>query len=266
MATETAFLSSPLRAMPPRAAGMVDAAAPSPGTPAPLLKLVGLCAGYGNSRVLHGIDLELFPRETRVVVGRNGVGKTTLVESIIGLTTHHAGEILWQGRPVQQMLPHLRNRAGIAWVPQQREVFRSLTVAENLEVVRRPGHWSADAVYALFPRLHERRRNYGDQLSGGEQQMLALGRALMTNPSLLLLDEPVEGLAPIVVDQMLRAIDTMRETGDMTILLVEQKYELALAHSERCVVIDHGAVVHEGPSRELLADQALIDRYLGLAH
>ena len=249
-------------------ASSADGACACPATALrqPLLQLRGLSTGYGASRVLHGLDLEVFPRETLVVVGRNGVGKTTLVESIMGLTTHHAGESIWEGRPLQGMPPHLRNRSGIAWVPQQREVFRSLTVEENMRVVKRQGTWNLERVYALFPRLHERRHNYGDQLSGGEQQMLALGRALMTNPRLLLLDEPVEGLAPIVVEQMLRAIDTMRETGEMSILLVEQKYELALAHSERCVVIDHGTVVHEGPSAALLADQTLIDRFLGLSH
>jgi len=232
----------------------------------PLLALRGLNAGYGASRVLHRLDLSVYPGETLVVMGRNGVGKTTLVETIIGLTDYHSGEILYNGKPVQQMAPYLRNRAGIAWVPQQREVFPSLTVEENMAVVQRPGHWTADRVYELFPRLLERRSNYGDQLSGGEQQMLALGRALVTNPALLLLDEPVEGLAPIVVEEMLRAIDLMRSAGSMAILLVEQKYELALAHSERCVVIDHGSVVHEGPSAAMLADQALIDRFLGISH
>ena len=231
-----------------------------------LLELRGVNAGYGGSRVLHGLDLRINAGETLVVIGRNGVGKTTLVETIIGLTDHHAGEIAFDGKPMQQLAPHLRNRAGIAWVPQQREVFSSLTVDENLTVVRRPGEWNTERVYELFPRLRERRKNYGDQLSGGEQQMLALGRALMTNPRLLLLDEPVEGLAPIVVEEMMRAIDRMRTASQMTILLVEQKYDLALAHSERCVVIDHGSVVHEGPSAELLGNQALIDRYLGLSH
>jgi branched-chain amino acid transport system ATP-binding protein len=232
----------------------------------PLLQLSGVNAGYGASRVLHGMDLCVYPGETLVVMGRNGVGKTTLVETIIGLTDHHSGEILFKGKPVQGLAPHLRNRAGIAWVPQQREVFPSLTVEENMTVVQRPGHWTVERVYELFPRLRERRKNYGDQLSGGEQQMLALGRALVTNPTLLLLDEPVEGLAPIVVVEMLRAIDRMRSAGNMTILLVEQKYELALVHSERCVVIDHGSVVHEGASADMLADQALIDRFLGLSH
>lgn len=261
--TDLAVMDRPVE-FPPSAEGA--GARPATALRLPLLQVKGLSAGYGASRVLHGLDLEIFPRETLVVVGRNGVGKTTLVESIIGLTTHHAGEIVWDGQPIQDMPPHLRNRAGIAWVPQQREVFSSLTVEENMRVVQRQGTWNLDRVYGLFPRLHERRHNYGDQLSGGEQQMLALGRALMTNPRLLLLDEPVEGLAPIVVEQMLRAIDTMRVAGDMTILLVEQKYELALAHSERCVVIDHGTVVHEGPSAALLADQTLIDRFLGLSH
>jgi|688.fasta_scaffold10777_12 branched-chain amino acid transport system ATP-binding protein len=243
-----------------------ESTSPSRTLAEPLLALRGLNAGYGASRVLHGLDLAIYPGETLVVMGRNGVGKTTLVETIMGLTDYHSGEILYNGKPMQHLAPYQRNRAGIGWVPQQREVFPSLTVEENMSVVQRPGHWTLERVFELFPRLLERRRNYGDQLSGGEQQMLALGRALVTNPTLLLLDEPVEGLAPIVVVEMLRAIDRMRSVGDMTILLVEQKYELALAHSERCVVIDHGSVVHEGPSAAMLADQALIDRFLGLSH
>ena len=239
-------------------------------SPAPaadfVLKLQGVCAGYGASRVLHELTLDLRESETLVVMGRNGVGKTTLVETIMGLTQHHAGQILLRGKPVERLQAHERNRAGIAWVPQQREVFPSLTVEENLLVVAREGEWNLERVYGLFPRLRERRDNYGDQLSGGEQQMLALGRALMTNPQVLLLDEPVEGLAPLVVQEMLTAIDRMRGAGRMSILLVEQKYEQALAHSERCVVIDHGSVVHEGASRDMLADHALIERLLGLSH
>ena len=235
-------------------------------TSGPLLSLRGVNAGYGASRVLHDLDLSVSRGETLVVMGRNGVGKTTLVETIIGLTDHHSGEIEFDGKPVHKLAPHPRNRAGIAWVPQQREVFPSLTVQENLTVVQRPGPWNVERVYGLFPRLKERQKNYGDQLSGGEPQMLALGRALMTNPTLLLLDEPVEGLAPIIVQEMLHAIDLMREGGHMTILMVEQKYELALMHSERCVVIDHGSVVHEGPSADMLADPSLVERFLGLAH
>lgn len=237
-------------------------------TPAarPMLELRGLSAGYDGSRVLHEVSLEILPRETLVVMGRNGVGKTTLVETIMGLTELQGGALLLDGQAIEHRPTHWRNRAGIGWVPQQREVFPSLTVEENLTVVAQPGEWTLQKVYGLFPRLHERARNYGDQLSGGEQQMLAVGRALMTNPRLLLLDEPVEGLAPIVVIEMMRAIERMRQESDMAFLLVEQKYELALAQSERCVVLDHGAVVHQGPSAELLADQPLIERLLGLAH
>ena len=231
-----------------------------------VLQLKSVCAGYGASRVLHELTLDLRESETLVVMGRNGVGKTTLVETIMGLTQHHSGQILLRGQPVERLQAHQRNRVGIAWVPQEREVFPSLTVEENLQVVARAGDWTLERVYGLFPRLRERRGNYGDQLSGGEQQMLALGRALMTNPQVLLLDEPVEGLAPLVVQEMLTAIDRMRGAGRMSILLVEQKYEQALAHSERCVVIDHGSVVHEGASRDMLADHALIERLLGLSH
>jgi len=231
----------------------------------PLLELRQVCAGYGPARVLHDLDLAVRPGETLVVMGRNGVGKTTLVETIIGLTTHHSGEIWFGGKRIDALPAHRRNRLGVGWVPQQREVFPSLTVEENLDVVRRAGHWTTERVYGLFPRLAERRRHHGNQLSGGEQQMLALGRALMTNPSLLLLDEPVEGLAPLIVQEMLGAIDRMRRESDMAIVLVEQKYELALAHSERCAVIDHGAVVHSGPSAGLLQDQALVDRLLSVS-
>ncbi|NPT54922.1 ABC transporter ATP-binding protein [Paraburkholderia elongata] len=230
-----------------------------------LLELRGLCAGYGPARVLHDLDLSVHRGETLVVIGRNGVGKTTLIESIIGLTTHHAGEIWFDGKRIDGLPAHLRNRHGIAWVPQQREIFSSLTVEENLTVVHREGTWDTERVYSLFPRLEERRRNYGNQLSGGEQQMLALGRALMTNPSLLLLDEPVEGLAPLIVQEMLTAIDRMQLQSDMTIVLVEQKFDLALAHSERCAVIDHGSVVHSGLSSELLGNPRLMDRLLGVS-
>lgn len=230
-----------------------------------LLDIRGLCAGYKSARVLHDLTLSVQRGETLVVIGRNGVGKTTLIETIIGLTSHHAGEIWFDGKRIDTLRAYQRNRLGVAWVPQEREVFPSLSVEENLDVVRRPGPWDVERVYGLFPRLRERRRNYADQLSGGEQQMLALGRALMTNPSLLLLDEPVEGLAPLIVQEMLYAINRMRRDSDMTIVLVEQKYDLALAHSDRCVVIDHGSVVHSGPSYALLGNQPLIDRLLGVS-
>ena len=231
----------------------------------PLLRVRDLHAGYGAARVLHGISLEVAAGETLVVIGRNGVGKTTLVETLMGLTQHHAGEVVFDGQSVQAWPPHRRNRAGIAWVPQQREVFASLTVAEHLQVVARPGVWTMAGVFELFPRLQERRKHHGDQLSGGEQQMLALGRALVTNPRLLLLDEPVEGLAPIVVMEMLDAIGKMRAASQMAILLVEQKYELALARSQRCIVLDRGTVVHAGDSAALLANPALIEQLLGVS-
>ena len=227
--------------------------------------LRGVSAGYGAARVLHDMKLEVARGETLVVIGRNGVGKTTLVETIVGLTTHHQGEIHFCGQRIDGLQAHARNRLGVGWVPQEREVFRNLTVDENLRVVARTGSWTFARVLALFPRLGERLRNLGSQLSGGEQQMLAMGRALMTNPSLLLLDEPVEGLAPLVVQEMFQAINRMREGGDMSIVLVEQKYELALAHSDRCVVLDHGTVVHESSSEKLLKDPALIDRLIGVA-
>ena len=225
-----------------------------------------LCAGYGPARVLHDLELHVERGEALVVLGRNGVGKTTLIESLIGLTSHHSGKIWFNGRRVDRESPHLRNRAGMAWVPQQREVFPSLTVEENLAVVARgQGPWNIAKVCELFPRLAERRNNLGNQLSGGEQQMLALGRALMTNPKLLLLDEPVEGLAPLLVQEMLAAIARMRRDAGMAIVLVEQKYDLALAQGERCAVIDHGSVVHTGPSRDLLSNDPLLERLLGAA-
>jgi branched-chain amino acid transport system ATP-binding protein len=231
----------------------------------PLLDVRALSAGYGPARVLHELSLSVRRGETLVVVGRNGVGKTTLIETLIGLTTYHGGEIWLDGVRIDGLPAHRRNRLGVAWVPQQREVFPSLTVEENLAVVGRAGPWSLDRVYGLFPRLKERRGNFGNQLSGGEQQMLAMGRALMTNPKLMLLDEPVEGLAPLIVQEMLATIDRMRQESEMAIVLVEQKYDLALAHSERCAVIDHGSVVHSGPSNAFLKDQALLERLLGVS-
>lgn len=230
-----------------------------------LLELRGVCAGYGAARVLHDLHLHVARGETLVVIGRNGVGKSTLVETVVGLTSHQAGEIWFDGQRIDALPAHARNTLGVGWVPQEREVFRSLTVEENLRVVARPGGWTMPKVLELFPRLGERLRNLGGQLSGGEQQMLSMARALMTNPRLLLLDEPVEGLAPLVVQEMFRAIERMRDSGEMSIVLVEQKWDLALAHSDRCVVIDHGAVVHESPSEALLADLSLIERLLGVA-
>jgi branched-chain amino acid transport system ATP-binding protein len=238
--------------------------APDPAAPA--LRVRKLSAGYGPARALHGIDLTLSRGEMLVVIGRNGVGKTTLVETIVGLTTWHGGEIELFGERIERLPAHRRNRMGIGWVPQEREVFPSLTVEENLTVVMRQGRWPLDRLFELFPRLAARRRNFGNQLSGGEQQMLAIARALATDPSVLLLDEPVEGLAPLVIQELITAIKRMRDEGNLAILMVEQKFEIALSNSDRCVVIDHGELVHACESRVLLEDAALLDRLVGVGH
>ncbi|MGZ3410648.1 MAG: ABC transporter ATP-binding protein [Xanthobacteraceae bacterium] len=229
------------------------------------LAVTNLSAGYGAARVLHGIEFSLRRGEMLVVIGRNGVGKTTLIETLCGLTTHQGGEIYLHGARVETMPPYRRNRLGIGWVPQQREVFSSLTIDENIDVVTRRGLWTKERIYGLFPRLDARRKNHGNQLSGGEQQMLAIARALATNPTLLLLDEPVEGLAPLVVQELVQAIGRMRAEGDLAILMVEQKHEIALAHSDRCIVMDRGEIVHRAASKDLLHDHATLDRFLGVA-
>jgi branched-chain amino acid transport system ATP-binding protein len=230
----------------------------------PVLEVKDLVAGHGAGVVLQGVSFALARGEPVVVIGRNGVGKTTLVETIVGLTNQHGGEIRFAGERIDRLPPHRRNRRGIGWVPQEREVFPSLTVEENLSVVRRGGRWDLARVYALFPRLAERRRSYGNQLSGGEQQMLAIGRALMTDPQLLLLDEPVEGLAPVIVAELMEGIARMRREGDLAVLLVEQKYEIALKAADRCIAIDRGSIVYDGSSRAVLEDEALLSRLVGV--
>ena len=232
---------------------------------APVLTVSDLSAGYGAAKVLHGVSFDVARGEMLVVIGRNGVGKTTLIETICGLTTLQGGTISFNGQRIEKLAPYQRNRLGIGWAPQEREVFASLTVAENLGIVYRGGPWTTEALYGLFPRLGERRRSYARQLSGGEQQMLVVARALATNPSLLLLDEPVEGLAPLIVQEMISAINRMRRESALTIVMVEQKHDIALANSDRCLVIDHGAIVHAAPSAALLADAALLERLIGVA-
>ena len=231
----------------------------------PALAVKGLLAGYGPARVLHGVDFAVARGEMVVVIGRNGVGKTTLIETLCGLTTLQGGEIFLHGARVEALPARRRSRLGLGWVPQEREVFGSLTVEENLAVVARPGVWTIDKLYDLFPRLGARRGISGIQLSGGEQQMLAIARALATNPSVLLLDEPVEGLAPLVVQELVAAIARMRASGDLAILMVEQKFEIALANSDRCLVMDHGEIVHRCASEDLLHDHARLDRLIGVA-
>jgi len=216
------------------------------------LVLDRVSAGYGETVVLGGVSLALRERGTLALLGRNGVGKTTLLATIMGHTTLHGGRITLNGEEVSRVAPYRRARRGIGWVPQEREIFRSLTVDENLLVAERPGRWTTERIYDLFPSLAARRRHYGNELSGGEQQMLSIGRALMGNPSVLLMDEPLEGLAPVVVEVVLASIERLKREDELAILLVEQHARMALAATERVIVLDRGAVVHEGESRALL--------------
>jgi branched-chain amino acid transport system ATP-binding protein len=229
-----------------------------------LLALADVRAGYGDSIVLDGITLELAEGGSLAVLGRNGVGKTTLLLTIMGFTRLVSGAIRWRGRDLGRIAPHRRARLGIGWVAQEREIFPSLTVEENLTVAARAGRWDIAAVYRLFPRLAERRRNMGSHLSGGEQQMLAIARALTTNPALLLLDEPLEGLAPIIVEELADAIARMIAEQGTAVLLVEQHTEVALSLAREAVVIERGTIALRGPSQTLRADQASLDRLIGL--
>ncbi|HEX4928430.1 MAG TPA: ABC transporter ATP-binding protein [Burkholderiales bacterium] len=229
--------------------------------PEPLLELRDVRAGYGDAVIVDAVSLAIPDGGSLAVLGRNGVGKSTLLLTIMGHTRFFRGEILWQGRPIARLAPHRRARLGIGWVAQEREVFPSLSVEENLCVAARPGTWGLTKVYQLFPRLAERRRHMGYQLSGGEQQMLAIGRALMTNPRLLLLDEPLEGLAPIIVEELAAAV---RNLSGIATLLVEQHTELALALTSEALVIERGRIAWAGRSAALAGDEALLERYVGL--
>jgi branched-chain amino acid transport system ATP-binding protein len=230
----------------------------------PLLALSDIRAGYGPAIVLDGISFELPERGGLAVLGRNGVGKSTLLLTIMGYTQVGRGRVLWRGEDITARPPHRRAQAGIGWVAQEREIFSTLTVEENLTVAAREGRWDLPAVYDLFPPIAERRRNFGNQLSGGEQQMLAIARALMTNPALLLLDEPLEGLAPIVVEELAAAIRRMTSEGTCAFILVEQHAEIALALTQTALLLERGRIVHAGPSAQLLDDHATLDRYIGL--
>jgi branched-chain amino acid transport system ATP-binding protein len=230
----------------------------------PLLRLADVRAGYGDAVVLDGIALDVPEGGGVAVLGRNGVGKTTLLLTIMGYTELSRGFIRWRGRDLAGEGPHRRARQGIGWVAQERDIFASLTVEENLTVAARPGRWDLEAVYALFPRLVARRRGLGGQLSGGEQQMLAIGRALMTNPALLLLDEPLEGLAPIIVEELTAAIRRMRADERIAVVLVEQHAELALSLSDAAVVMERGRIVHRAAAAALREDRATLERLVGL--
>ena len=218
------------------------------------LKLARVRAGYGPTVVLEDVQLLLPDRGSLAVLGRNGVGKTTLLATIMGHTTFHAGSIEYHGRPITRLPVYERSRLGIGYVPQTRDIFPSLSVEENLRVAALPGGWPLDRVCELFPRLAERRRHMGNQISGGEQQMLAIGRALMGGPSLLLLDEPLEGLAPMIVDVLLKVMQRLIRAEALAVVLVEQSAKLALEMTEEALVLSRGRIVHHGPSAELLAD------------
>jgi branched-chain amino acid transport system ATP-binding protein len=232
--------------------------------PETLLALDAVRAGYGESVVIDGISFELAEGGSLAVLGRNGVGKTTLLLTIMGFTRVASGGMRWRGRDITRIAPHRRARLGIGWVAQEREIFPSLTVEENLTVAARTGRWDVHAVYQLFPRLAERQRNMGSHLSGGEQQMLAIARALMTNPALLLLDEPLEGLAPVIVDELAEAIGRMMAEEGTAIMLVEQHTDVALSLAREAVVIERGTIALRAPSPSLLADRASLDRLIGL--
>jgi len=223
---------------------------------ADLLQITKVRSGYGETVVLEDVDLALPARGALAVLGRNGVGKTTLLSTVMGHTSFHSGEILLNGKPIHGLPVYERCRLGIGYVPQERLIFPSLTLHENLTVAQRPGRWSVDRVYDLFPRLRERRAAMGNQLSGGEQQMLAIGRALMGNPSLLLLDEPLEGLAPIIIETLLVSLKKLIAEDALAIVLVEQHAKVALGVTETAMVLNRGRVVHHGASAALLADPA----------
>src|SRR5271167_1072257 len=232
---------------------------------ADLLAIEGLRAGYGEAVVLPNMSLCLQDGQVLALLGRNGTGKTTLINSIVGVTRRFGGTITLGGRDITAMRPDQRARAGIGWVPQERNIFRSLTVEENMTAVAQPGPWTVNRVYEMFPRLKERRNNFGNQLSGGEQQMLAIGRALTLNPRVLLLDEPTEGLAPIIAEELLRALGIITRAGGICSVIVEQNAQKILGLADRVAILERGAIVHDAASHALKGDRAVLERFLGVA-
>jgi branched-chain amino acid transport system ATP-binding protein len=228
------------------------------------IEVTDLVSGWGPTAVLDGVSLAVPPGGTLAVLGRNGAGKTTLLATIIGLANHHRGTITFGGKPIDALATHRRVRLGLGYVPQEREIFPSLTVEENLAVAALPGGWAPARIFALFPALAERRRTTGNRLSGGEQQMLAIARALTGGPRLLLLDEPLEGLAPIVVEALFVALASIRDDTGVTMILAEQKAELALSFAENAVVLERGRVAYRGKSADFQADEALQHRLLAV--
>ena len=231
---------------------------------ADLLGIERLRAGYGEAVVLSNVSLTLAEGEALALLGRNGMGKTTLVNSIVGVTRYRGGAIRLDGRDITRMRPDQRAHAGIGWVPQERDIFKSLTVHENLTAVALPGPWTPDKVYGMFPRLAERKTNLGNQLSGGEQQMLAVGRALVLNPKIVLLDEPLEGLAPIIVEELLAALTRLIRDEGTSVILVEQSPQKILGVTDRAVILERGAVVYQSTSAALAADRSVLETYLGV--
>jgi branched-chain amino acid transport system ATP-binding protein len=229
-----------------------------------LLTLQKVSAGYGDAIVISNIDLRLKAGESLAVLGRNGTGKTTLLNTIIGVTRHRGGSIVFDGQNLTTTRPDKRAHAGIGWVPQERNIFKSLTVEENLTAVSRPGPWNVSRVYEMFPRLKERRTNLGNQLSGGEQQMLAVARALVLNPKLLLLDEPTEGLAPIIIEELLAALTRIIRGEGMSAIVVEQHAQKILGVTDSALILDRGTIVHASSSRALIEDPAALEQHLGV--
>jgi branched-chain amino acid transport system ATP-binding protein len=230
-----------------------------------LLAIENLRAGYGEAVVLPNMSLRLPDGQVLALLGRNGTGKTTLINSIVGVTRRFGGAVRLGDLDLTAMRPDQRARAGIGWVPQERNIFRSLTVEENMTAVAQPGPWTVEKIYQMFPRLKERRANFGNQLSGGEQQMLAIGRALTLNPKVLLLDEPTEGLAPIIVEELLTALGKITRAGGICSIIVEQNAQKVLGLADRAVILERGAIVHDAASSALKADPAALERHLGVS-
>jgi branched-chain amino acid transport system ATP-binding protein len=230
-----------------------------------LLALENVWAGYGEAIVLEGITFSLEAGDSLSLLGRNGMGKSTLLSTLMGATRFHKGAMRWQGKDLAAVKAHARAHLGLGWVPQERDIFPSLSVEENLSVVQTKGHWDLQKIYAMFPRLQERRANMGNQLSGGEQQMLSIGRALMLNPQLLLLDEPLEGLAPLIVQELLSIIQQLTEESGMAVILVEQHARQILPLTKQALVLERGKGVYLGPAQKLLDDSTLLDNWLGVA-
>ncbi|HXX09784.1 MAG TPA: ABC transporter ATP-binding protein [Pseudolabrys sp.] len=229
-----------------------------------LLKVEGLRAGYGEAIVLTDVSFKIAEGKALALLGRNGMGKTTLINSIVGVTKHIGGKIFLEGLDITKMRPDQRAYAGIGWAPQERNIFRSLTVEENMTAVARPGPWTLAKIYALFPRLYERRRNLGNQLSGGEQQMLAVARALVINPRIILLDEPLEGLAPIIIEELLSALRKIIREEGLSAILVEQNAQKILGVTDLALIIERGRIVHQSDSGSLLNNRAILETYVGV--